>query len=982
MASRYLSCTPQALEQVVAQDFKEALEKRGAAVKHDGKSGRPDIIVEGPDFAVVVEIALRSGADAASEYLAIRAHRDLVEFETGKPTHLLFSCIGTPARIIRAIREENAARTVAGRKGRVLFLDLPSLELVLARLKESSSDLYPLGRWTAWFAGWESMADDITSLEQIQRLVLTEDLPLQATVRPMVSRRMQVEQEALRKDVSALEDLLRHVNVTRTDAMHVLVYVMFVKLYEEKREASGQENRFTMQGFTDYREGLPAKAKREYSGRTLEHLIENEIALDPDVNSAGILVGVRLPRQINDEFVEEKLLPVLERYRFRGTHLDALGAVFEALARRAEKDTRIGQFFTPEPIVRFAVDVARPGPLECVLDPAAGTGRFLSLSMEQMVACASEVAGIPEAQVIKKIHKERLLGSDADPWIVTIAKMNMYIHGDGKSNIRHENGLFLADLPVFRKGATLANSVDLCLTNPPLGEMSYSAYASDLVSREESTWTDSARWLQNRLPLLPGGYSEEKVVYRLEQRIADWTLREREAILDRNERAESRARKYRREAEEKRAEAIARLKAGTGTYQVTGKTAKGGALFLAAIKDYLKPVRDQAAVEEWKGGRVGIIVDEALLNTPEYAETRRFIRRNYFIKAVFSFSRDAFWYQARTTAKTSLLYMFRKPDPAVAQREPIFFCHVERIGFTRTGKPDESELPQVLDGYRNFEVAIRNSYTGHAFNQTIARTGVTALTLPATVRIQWEPSADHWDSRLDYAHEAAKQLRSRLPANHKTLGNYVESIVRNPPEDPLGIYSFATVDRNTGEVRSDRVADTKYEPGDLRVIQPGDIVVSGIDVVNGSIGYAQHDVAERVVSKEFYTLRVRPEYAATLDARYLALLLRTSHARELIAGMVTGTSNRTRIEDVGALLGLPLPPMPSPEVQRELADQVSSALDRRRRARAALTNALYDADKAWTTDTQGKGTDLRAKESAAREYKNAEVEGAEGAGEA
>src|SRR6266446_6484338 len=175
MASRYLSCTPQDLEVTVAQDFKDALEKRGATVKHDGKSGRPDVVVVGPDFAIVVEIALRSGADAASEYLAIRAHRDLVEFETGKSTHLLFSCIRTPTRIIRAIREENAARAVAGRKGRVLFLDLSSLELVLARLKESAAALYSLERWGAWFGEWESMADDITALEQIQRLVLTED---------------------------------------------------------------------------------------------------------------------------------------------------------------------------------------------------------------------------------------------------------------------------------------------------------------------------------------------------------------------------------------------------------------------------------------------------------------------------------------------------------------------------------------------------------------------------------------------------------------------------------------------------------------------------------------------------------------------------------------------------------------------------------------------------------------------------------------
>src|SRR5690606_5582538 len=122
-----------------------------------------------------------------------------------------------------------------------------------------------------------------------------------------------------------------------------------------------------------------------------------------------------------------------------------------------------------EPIVRFAVDIARPGPEEVVLDPAAGTGRFLTFSMEAMRDRAEEVSGKRPEDVIESIHATQLLGTDADEWIVTIAKMNMYIHGDGKSNIRHENGLFLADLEVFpgRKG-TIKDQIDVCLTNPPL----------------------------------------------------------------------------------------------------------------------------------------------------------------------------------------------------------------------------------------------------------------------------------------------------------------------------------------------------------------------------------------------------------------------------------------------------------------------------------------------------------------------------------
>lgn len=948
---RYRSLGPHDLEKAVVADFAAALQKRGAKVTHDGRPGRPDGVIELDGCAIVVEVASRSGADAASEYLAIRDHRDLIEKELGKPTHLLFTCWATPDRIIRAIREENAARAADRKKGRSLFLDLRSLEPVLARLAETPADAFPAVRWEEWLDQWEEIGDDFVALEKLRETVFAEDTLMRDLVAEKVRQRAQLEQEALRADVQRLENLLRHRNITGLPAMKALVYVMFVKLYEEKREARREDNRFTQAGFVRYRNGLSAHDRRAYADRTLQHLIEKEIAVDPDVDEAGLLEGVSFPRQITDDFILEKVLPILDRYRFRGTHLDALGAVFEAIARRAEKDTRIGQFFTPEPIVTFAVDVARPGPTETVLDPAAGTGRFLTLSMERMRERADEVKGKRKSDVIRAINSKQLLGTDADEWIVTIAKMNMYIHGDGKSNIRHENGLFLADLPVFpsRRGATIENAIDVVVTNPPLGEMSYRAYAADLAERKDSAITDPGSWMERRFPLLPGEYAEERTIQIAALKVAEWRARYEAAVQSADEKLKKKAERHLDHHLQKKAEAEAALRSGRGAYQVLGTTAKGGALFLAAIRDYLKVNRDPSAPEEWRGGRVAIIVDEAILNTPVYAATRRFLRDNYFIKAVFSFYRDAFWYQARTTAKTSLLYLYRKPDPTVTQQEPTFYGHVERIGFTRTGQPDESELPAMLHAFREFERVIRASYRRAVFQEEEARRKISEMHWPPPVRFRWPDPTAEPDARLDYAFEAARQIRETLPPDHITLRDVAEVVVREPPEDPLGIYPFATVERATGEVKPKEVTDTQYAPSDLRLIKAGDIVVSGIDLVNGSVGYATELVQDMVVSKEFYTLRVRKDREQDVDARYLALLLRTPNARELVAGTVTGTSNRTRVEDEQALLGIPLPALPPIEEQRKLANRVEDALITRRNTATALSHALRDADRAWPT---------------------------------
>lgn len=93
--------------------------------------------------------------------------------------------------------------------------------------------------------------------------------------------------------------------------------------------------------------------------------------------------------------------------------------------------------------------------------------------MERMLARVGESGEHPH-DATEAIRSKRL-GTNADKWIVTIAKMNMYIHGDGKTNIRHEDGLFLADSEAVPTTGTLLNNVDVVLTNPPLGGLDYQA---------------------------------------------------------------------------------------------------------------------------------------------------------------------------------------------------------------------------------------------------------------------------------------------------------------------------------------------------------------------------------------------------------------------------------------------------------------------------------------------------------------------------
>ncbi len=155
------------------------------------------------------------------------------------------------------------------------------------------------------------------------------------------------------------------------------------------------------------------------------------------------------PIALPDGFILDSVIPVFEDYPLSSASMDFIGAVFEALARRAEKDNRLGQFFTPETAVLATIALAGLEASDTILDPACGTGRFLIHAMSDLLAKARPTPSRTLDQVRASIREHQLLGTEIEPWVAAIAKMNMYLHGDGKSNIIAQNGLALAHSNVF-----------------------------------------------------------------------------------------------------------------------------------------------------------------------------------------------------------------------------------------------------------------------------------------------------------------------------------------------------------------------------------------------------------------------------------------------------------------------------------------------------------------------------------------------------
>ncbi|MBX3209680.1 MAG: N-6 DNA methylase, partial [Labilithrix sp.] len=112
-----------------------------------------------------------------------------------------------------------------------------------------------------------------------------------------------------------------------------------------------------------------------------------------------------------------------------------LDAVFESLVPRVAKSDK-GQFFTPRHVVDFVVQMLAPSKREVVVDPACGSGAFLS---------RARAAGA------------RAHGCDVDLRAVRVARLLALAASADPRTVQRGDGLRGAELPV----------ADVVATNPP-----------------------------------------------------------------------------------------------------------------------------------------------------------------------------------------------------------------------------------------------------------------------------------------------------------------------------------------------------------------------------------------------------------------------------------------------------------------------------------------------------------------------------------
>ncbi|MFE7115374.1 N-6 DNA methylase [Streptomyces sp. NPDC057654] len=170
---------------------------------------------------------------------------------------------------------------------------------------------------------------------------------------------------------------------------------------------------------------------------------------------------------------------------------DLNGRLFETFLNATLRGKDLGQFFTPRSVVKLATRLAdlqvRRDHVDTVIDACCGTGGFLIESLSDMwgkVAANQSLSAAEKNQTREEIATQRIYGIDVakEPALARIARINMYLHGDGGSRVYQLDAL---DKRV-RSHATESNEVrdekeefkeiaersgfDVALTNPPFAK--------------------------------------------------------------------------------------------------------------------------------------------------------------------------------------------------------------------------------------------------------------------------------------------------------------------------------------------------------------------------------------------------------------------------------------------------------------------------------------------------------------------------------
>lgn len=292
-------------------------------------------------------------------------------------------------------------------------------------------------------------------------------------------------EQSLTKKVWKLADVLAGQGIGFTDYITQLTYLLFLKMDDEQSTTFGEESKIP--------EGNRWKDLIDLDGTDL---LEKYDAILKKLSEQDNLIGTiytKAQNKIDKPVYLKKVISMIDGEKWLLMEGDVKGAIYEGILEKNGQDKKsgAGQYFTPRSLISAMVDVTQPKIDETVSDPACGTGGFLLAAYDFMKQQSKD------KQKRQFLNTEALSGVDNTALVVTMASMNLYLHGIGidRSPIECRDSLETEPTKL----------VDVILANPPFGTRPAGSVEINRDDFYVTTKNNQLNFLQHMMLMLKDG---------------------------------------------------------------------------------------------------------------------------------------------------------------------------------------------------------------------------------------------------------------------------------------------------------------------------------------------------------------------------------------------------------------------------------------------------------------------------------------------
>jgi type I restriction enzyme M protein len=278
---------------------------------------------------------------------------------------------------------------------------------------------------------------------------------------------------SVRATVKAIQDIMRQDAGVDGDAQRIsqLCWMFFLKILDDQDQqlelmeptyASPMPSQLRWSSWASDPEGMTGETLLNFINNVLFPGLKELSPAGPQAHRQRVVRGVfedaynymksgQLIRQVINKINDIDFNNLVERQHF--------GDVYEQILNDLQSAGNAGEYYTPRAVTTFMAQRIDPKPGEILLDPACGTGGFLTSSIQHM---RDRYVKTPQDE---ELMQRSLRAVEKKPLPHMLCTTNMLLHSiEDPSFVRHDNTLARPYVSY-----TSEDRVDIVLTNPPFG---------------------------------------------------------------------------------------------------------------------------------------------------------------------------------------------------------------------------------------------------------------------------------------------------------------------------------------------------------------------------------------------------------------------------------------------------------------------------------------------------------------------------------